>query len=394
MTDSQRDVYRSLGVSPTKEDVHKAIADQDKGLLPGGFCKVLPDLMAGSPEHCLALHADGAGTKSVLAYLYWKETGDASVFRGLAQDSLVMNLDDLACIGAVSGFVVSNTIGRNAHRIPGEIIAEVIAGYDACAAALGEHGVTVHMAGGETADVGDLVATIICDSTVAVRMRRDRLIDASRIGPGQVIVGFSSFGQAAWETVENSGMGSNGLTAARHVMLKRDYAVDYPEAFSSTLKPDEVFSGPHGLTDPLPGSSLNVGQALLSPTRTYVPLVKALIESLGVTKIHGLIHNSGGGLTKVNHFARDCHIIKDNLFEMPPLFKAICDTGHMTEREMNEVFNCGQRLEAYLDESDVEAALASAKDAGIEAQVIGRVEAGDTGPAAVTITRAGHSEVY
>ena len=392
MSDSE--LYSSLGVSSSKSEVHKAISGQDKGLYPYAFCKVLPDVYMNDDDYCVALHADGAGTKSVLAYLQWRETGDASAFRGLAQDSLVMNLDDLLCIGATSRFVLSNTIGRNAQRIPGEVIREIVEGYEECARMLADHGVKVFLAGGETADVGDLVQTVIVDSTLSVRMKRDDVISTCEIKPRDKIVALASYGQASYENSYNSGIASNGLTAARHLLLKNQYAHDFPEVFSSTLQPKDVFMGPYLMKDKLPNSPLTVGEAILSPTRTYAPVVKKLIDTLGKSKIHGFIHNSGGGLTKSVKFGAQVRYVKNNPFPLPPIFQALYDTGNITMREMHQVFNCGQRLEVYVDEADVEDVQKVAASFNIESRVIGHVEASPDSPNEVIVERDGESYSY
>lgn len=393
MSAQDKGFYSSLGVSARKGDVHAAVGSDAGGLFPGAFCKIIPDSLTGSKDHCLALHADGAGTKSVLAYLWWKETGDVSVFRGISQDSLVMNIDDLACVGATGPFLLSNTIARNAHRIPKEVLREVIEGYKEVAWMLGDQGVTVELCGGETADLGDLTGTLIVDSTACVRLERSKVVDASRIRVGDAIVGLYSFGQTKDEKRENSGIGSNGLTAARHALLRREYALKYPEAFSSSLKPEEVFAGRFGLSDTLPGSDLTVGQALLSPTRSYAPFVKRLLGVLGVSRVHGLIHNSGGGLGKCLRFGNGLSYVKDALPAPPPLFRALAESGHLGEREMNEVFNMGVRLEVYVDPRDAAGVLSEAKALGIGASVIGRVEASD-GANQLRVIRDGRTETY
>lgn len=364
--------YQKRGVSAAKEEVHAAISDQDRGLFPGAFCQVLPDI-AGDPEYCTLVHADGAGTKSSLAYLYYKETGDAEVFAGLAQDSLVMNTDDLACVGAVDNFYVSNTIGRNAHRINGSCLKQVIGGYKALSDKLNEMGIEVKLCGGETADVGDLVNTIICDSTVTVRMRRDRVIDAGRIRPGLAIVGLASFGQSTYETRENAGMGSNGLTAARHLLLDKVYREKYPETYASSMDKELAYTGRYKVTDPLPGTNLNVGQAILSPTRTYLPIVKKVLEALP-GRITAMIHCSGGGQVKCKGFGSGIRYVKDNLFPMPPLFKAIYEQGDIEAGEMYHDFNMGHRLEIYCEPEDADKIIEIAESFKVEARKVGRTE--------------------
>jgi phosphoribosylformylglycinamidine cyclo-ligase len=341
--------YLARGVSPTKDDVRQAVASQAKGLYPGAFCKIIPDL-CGDPAWCSAIHADGAGTKSAAAYLMYRETGDPSWFGGIAQDSLVMNTDDLLCIGAVNNFLVSNTIGRNAHRINAACLSEIIAGYGRVIGLLKEHGICLEMTGGETADVGDLVRTVICDSTVAVRLPRSQVIDASRIRPGQVIVGLASFGQTTYENKENSGMGSNGLTAARHLLLHKDYLSGYPESCSDTLPLDKAYCGRFHLQDPLPESTMTIGEAILSPTRTYLPVISKILAA-DKGRISGLIHCTGGGQAKCRDFGIGIRYVKDNLFPMPPLFRAIRDYGGIAGEELYQIFNMGHRLEIICEES-------------------------------------------
>jgi len=375
---SESDLYLKRGVSSAKTEVHEAIESMDKGLYPGAFAQVLPDLMAHDPDQCLLMHADGAGTKSSLAYLYWKETGDLSVFRGIAQDSLVMNLDDLGCVGATDQFVLSNTIGRNKLLISGAVIAEVIKGYKEQCDKLQEFGVGITMAGGETADVGDLVRTLIVDSTLLVRLPRTKVINLDNVKPGDAIVSFASFGQATWETEYNSGIGSNGLTAARHDGLDHSY-VQHTESYSPEIPEELVYIGSSKLQDPLEGTPLNVGKALLSPTRTYLPLIKAMIEAHGPS-IHGLVHCSGGGQTKCLKFGKQIHYIKDNLFEPPPIFKLIQQSNGYSFKDMLPVYNLGARLEAYVPESLVEPLISLAASMGIEARRSGHLEA-SKGPA-------------
>ncbi|MDT8446760.1 MAG: AIR synthase related protein [bacterium] len=373
---SESDLYLKRGVSSAKSEVHAAIQGLDKGLFPGAFCQVLPDLLAGDPEACMMMHADGAGTKSSLAYLYWKETGDLSVFRGIAQDSLVMNLDDLACVGATSGFILSNTIGRNKLKVPGEVIAEVIQGYQEQIERLSAEGIGITLAGGETADVGDLVRTLIVDSTLMVRLPRAQVVDLDRVSVGDAIVSFASFGQARWESGYNSGIGSNGLTAARHDGLAHGYAARYPETFAPEVPEELVYCGKSQLSDPLAGTPLSVGQALLSPTRTYAPLIKKMLDAYG-PKIHGLVHCSGGGQTKCLKFGKGLHYIKDQLFDPPAIFKLIQEANGYSFKDMLPVYNLGARLEAFVPAEIAEALVAMAQADGIEALLAGRVEASD-----------------
>ncbi|TVR14429.1 MAG: phosphoribosylformylglycinamidine cyclo-ligase [Planctomycetota bacterium] len=375
MTSAADSRYRARGVSAGKEDVHQAIAHMEQGLYPGAFCKILPDIMGGDSDQCLVLHADGAGTKSSLAYIAWQERGDLSVWRGIAQDSLIMNIDDCACVGAMGPFIISNTIGRNAKRIPGSIIAEIIAGYQDVCALLENEGIPCHIAGGETADVGDLVRTIIVDSTVACRMPRQQVIDAARMRAGDSIIGFASHGCARWEDHDNSGIGSNGLTGARHELLHKDYAHKYPESYAPEIDPSFVYSGPFHLDDPLPESmGMTIGDALLSPTRTFAPLIAQMLKRIGHEDIHGLIHCSGGALTKIGKFGSGNRYILDALPEIPPLFRAIQATADIAWREMLSVYNCGIRLKAVVPPDQVDACLQVARDCAIPAQVIGRVE--------------------
>lgn len=386
--------YLDRGVSPTKEDVHAAIRHVSRGIAPGAFCKIILDV-GGDESFAAVMHADGAGTKSTLAYLVAKETGDVSAFRGIAQDSAVMNVDDVICVGAVDEFLLSNTIGRNAHRVGGDVLEQIIRGYSDFAETMTRHGVRITLAGGETADVGDLVQTIIVDSTVYVRMRRADIVDCSKIRPGDVIVGLSSAGQATYETRPNSGIGSNGLTLARHVLLHKEYARKYPETYSPTVAEDKVYVGKFALGDRLPGSSLTVGEALLSPTRTYAPIVRELLGSLR-SSISGLIHCTGGGQVKCRHFGQGLHYVKRDLFEPPALFQAIQDASGMAWREMYEVFNMGHRMEVYCQASAADAVVATAERFGVAARVIGEVlpaTKGDVGNR-VTIHAAGQEYSY
>ncbi len=394
MTDQRHDArYQARGVSAGKTEVHAAIARQDPGVFPGAFCKIVPDALSGSADHCLVMHADGAGTKSSLAYLYWKETGDAAVWSGIAQDSLVMNLDDCACVGAMGPFLISNTIGRNAKRVPGTVIRHIVDGYQRLCDTLTGLGLPCVMTGGETADVGDLVRTVIADSTITTRLRRDEVIDAGRIAPGDVIVGFSSTGRAAWETVDNAGMGSNGLTSARHELLGADYRTKYPETYAPEVDPALVYCGRFPVTAPLPGDAgFTVGQAILSPTRTYLPLIKRLFEAIPRSEITGLIHCSGGGQSKIVKFGRPGNrYVKDALFPVPPLFAALKEHTGQSWAEMYSVYNMGHRLEATLPERRVEAALAVAAACGIAARVVGRVES-TGGLEREVVVRTAHGE--
>ena len=366
--------YMQRGVSAAKEDVHKAISKLDKGLFPQAFCKISPDILGGDETFCNIMHADGAGTKSSLAYMYWKETGDLSVWRGIAQDAVVMNTDDLICVGATDQMLLSSTIGRNKNLIPGEVIAEIINGTEEVLEMLRENGIGIHSTGGETADVGDLVRTIIVDSTVIARMKRSEVISNGNIQPGDVIIGLASDGQANYEKQFNGGMGSNGLTSARHDVLNKYLAEKYPESFDPQVPRDLVYSGSKNLLDPVAGTPLNVGQLILSPTRTYAPVVKALLSELR-GHIHGMVHCSGGAQTKVLHFVDKVHVIKDNLFEMPILFDMIQKESGTDFKEMYQVFNMGHRLEIYIDPKYADQIISIAQSFGIPAQIVGRVEA-------------------
>lgn len=368
--------YMRRGVSAAKEDVHNAIAHIDKGLYPQAFCKILPDVLGGDPGYCNIMHADGAGTKSSLAYIYWRETGDLSVWRGIAQDAIVMNLDDLLCVGATSGMLLSSTIGRNKQLIPGEVIGAVINGTEEILAQMRDLGVEIYLTGGETADVGDLVRTIIVDSTVTCRMRRSDIIDNAHIADGDVIVGFASYGQATYEARYNGGMGSNGLTSARHDILSHALAEKFPESYDPAVPDDLVYSGSRELLAEVPGTGLTVGELILSPTRTYAPLVAKLLKEMRPA-IHGLIHCTGGAQTKVMNFVTNKHIIKDNLLPIPPLFQMIAEESGADAAELYQVFNMGHRLEAYLPAEQAEEAIAVARYFNIDAQVIGRVESAD-----------------
>ncbi|MDT0540382.1 AIR synthase related protein [Croceitalea sp. P059] len=369
--------YAQRGVSASKEDVHNAIKNIDKGLFPQAFCKIVPDYLTNSEEHCLVMHADGAGTKSSLAYMYWKETGDLSVWKGIAQDALIMNIDDLICVGAVDNIMLSSTIGRNKNLIPGEVISAIINGTEELIEDLKSHGMTIHSTGGETADVGDLVRTIIVDSTVTARLKRSQVIDNANIKAGDVIVGLSSFGQASYENEYNGGMGSNGLTSARHDVFSKYLAEKYPESFDAAVPSELVYSGRTSLTDSIENSPVDAGKLVLSPTRTYAPIVKKLLEKYNSSDIHGMVHCSGGAQTKILHFIDELHIIKDNLFEIPPLFKLIQEQSGTDWKEMYQVFNCGHRLELYVDEKITKDIIAISESFSVDAQIIGRVEASE-----------------
>jgi phosphoribosylformylglycinamidine cyclo-ligase len=368
------DRYMQRGVSASKEDVHAAIAKVDKGIFPKAFCKIIPDILGGDPDMCNIMHADGAGTKSSLAYLYWKATGDVSVWRGIAQDAVVMNTDDLICVGATDNMLLSSTIGRNKNLIPGEVIAEIINGTEEVLQMLRDNGVGIYSTGGETADVGDLVRTIIVDSTVTARMPRASVISNHTIAGGQVIVGLASYGQATYENKYNGGMGSNGLTSARHDVLAHDYAAQFPETYDAAVPESLIYSGQCGLTDAVADSPLNVGQLILSPTRTYAPVVKQMITELGTANIKGMVHCSGGAQTKVMHFVENVHIIKDNFLPVPPLFKLIHEQSGTSMAEMYKVFNMGHRLEVYVEPAHAQTLIDISKSFGIDAQIIGRVE--------------------
>ncbi|WP_422348676.1 AIR synthase related protein [Flagellimonas sp.] len=366
--------YAQRGVSASKEDVHNAIKNIDKGLFPKAFCKIVPDYLTGSDEHCLVMHADGAGTKSSLAYMYWKETGDISVWKGIAQDALIMNVDDLICVGATDDIMLSSTIGRNKNLIPGEVISAIINGTEELISDLGQHGITIHSTGGETADVGDLVRTIIVDSTVTARMRRDKVIDNANIKAGDVIVGLASYGQASYESDYNGGMGSNGLTSARHDVFAKYLAAKYPESFDAAVPDELVYSGNTKLTDSVSDAPLDAGKLVLSPTRTYAPIVKQILERFTSEEIHGMVHCSGGAQTKILHFVENLHIIKDHMFPIPPLFKLIQEQSGTDWKEMYQVFNCGHRLELYVDERVASEIMAISQSFDVDAQIIGRVE--------------------
>lgn len=370
--------YAQRGVSASKGDVHNAIKNIDKGLFPKAFCKIVPDFLTNDEEYCLVMHADGAGTKSSLAYAYWKETGDLSVWKGIAQDALIMNIDDLLCVGAVDDIMLSSTIGRNKNLITSEVISAIINGTEELISELKTFGVTIHSTGGETADVGDLVRTVIVDSTVVARMKRNQVIDNANITSGDVIVGLASFGQATYEKEYNGGMGSNGLTSARHDVFAKYVAEKYPESFDDSLPSELVYSGTKKLTDTVEGSPINAGKLVLSPTRTYAPIIKKILQKYTSKEIHGMVHCSGGAQTKILHFVDNLHIIKDNLFEVPPLFRLIQQESKTDWKEMYQVFNCGHRMELYVPEGVAADIIAISESFGVAAKIVGRVEKADT----------------
>ncbi|MFC4872349.1 AIR synthase related protein [Negadavirga shengliensis] len=382
--------YMQRGVSASKEDVHRAISSLDKGLFPKAFCKIVEDLLGNDPAYCNIMHADGAGTKSSLAYLYWKETGDLSVWKGIAQDAIIMNIDDLLCVGAINNILVSSTIGRNKNLIPGEVIAEIINGTEEVLEMLRENGVNAILTGGETADVGDLVRTIIVDSTVTCRMKRDEVISNDRIQAGDVIVGLASFGQAKYESAYNGGMGSNGLTSARHDIFNKLLKTKYPESFDPAVPEDLVYAGPYNLTDPAQGTPVDMGKLVLSPTRTYAPIMAEILHSQR-QRLHGVVHCSGGAQTKVLHFVDNLHIIKDNLFQTPPLFRFIQEESGTDWKEMYKVFNMGHRMEIYLDEKYAQDIIDISASFGVEAKVIGKVQK-DDGKSLTIESEHGHFE--
>ena len=386
------DKYAQRGVSSQKEDVHNAIKNIDKGLFPKAFCKVIPDYLTNNPELCTIVHADGAGTKSSLAYAYWKETGDLSVWKGIAQDAIVMNTDDLICAGVTGPFLLSSTIGRNKNRIPGDVIAAIINGTEEFCDNMSQHGIEIRTTGGETADVGDLVQTVIVDSTLVAQAKRSDIIDNAHIGPNQVIVGFESHGQASYESEYNGGMGSNGLTSARHDVFSSDYRNKYPETYDNQLPEEVVYTGNMLLTDHVPGSPINAGKLVLSPTRTYAPLAKAIFDSIGRDSIKGIIHCSGGGQTKILHFAENVHVVKDNLMSFPPLFHLIKEQSQTEWREMFQVFNMGHRLEIYTDKSSAEQMIKIAAQFNIKAQIIGYTEPSENKK--LSITGEWGTEIY
>jgi phosphoribosylformylglycinamidine cyclo-ligase len=364
--------YRSRGVSTQKEDVHKAIEEFDKGLYPNAFCKILPDFLTGDPKYCTVMHADGAGTKSSLAYIYWRETNDLSVWKGIAQDAVIMNTDDLLCVGATNNLLLSSTIGRNKLKIPGDVILHILRGYDEIISLLAGFGMNIYLTGGETADVGDLVKTIIVDSTVTCRMKRNEVIETN-IQPGDVIVGLASYGQASYENEYNSGIGSNGLTSARHDLFNNHLSQKYPESYDDLIPASLVYTGTYNLTDKIAGTDIDAGKYLLSPTRTYAPIVIPVLKEIR-KHIHGMIHCSGGAQTKVMKFVNNLHIIKDNMFPVPPLFNIIHELSDTEWDEMYEVFNMGHRFEFYLPEKYTQIIIDIAKSFNVEAQIVGRVE--------------------
>jgi phosphoribosylformylglycinamidine cyclo-ligase len=366
--------YTQRGVSASKEDVHNAIKNINKGLFPKAFCKIVPDYLTNDDDYCLIMHADGAGTKSSLAYMYWKETGDLSVWKGIAQDALIMNIDDLLCVGATTNIMLSSTIGRNKNLIPGEVISAIINGTEELIEDLKGFGVTIHSTGGETADVGDLVRTIIVDSTVTARLKRSDVIDNANIKPGDVIVGLESFGQANYEKAYNGGMGSNGLTSARHDVFHKDLAHKFPESFDASVPEDLVYSGNTKLTDTIKNSPIDAGKLVLSPTRTYAPIIKEILSKYTSETIHGMVHCSGGAQTKILHFVDNVHVIKDNMFDIPPLFKLIQEQSNTDWKEMYQVFNCGHRMELYVAPEIAENLIAISKSYQVDAKIIGRVE--------------------
>ena len=376
--------YNLRGVSASKEDVHQAIKNIDKGLFPQAFCKIIPDYLTNDDQYCIIMHADGAGTKSSLAYMYWKETGDISVWKGIAQDALIMNIDDLLCVGATDNILLSSTIGRNKNLIPGEVISAIINGTEELISDLKNHGVTIHSTGGETADVGDLVRTIIVDSTVTARMKRADVIDNANIQAGDVIVGLASFGQATYEKEYNGGMGSNGLTSARHDVFSKYLAEKYPESFDASVPNELVYSGQTKLTDSVENSPIDAGKLVLSPTRTYAPVIKKILSKYNSNQIHGMVHCSGGAQTKVLHFVENVHVIKDNLFPVPPLFKLIQENSKTDWKEMYQVFNCGHRMEVYVPAEVAQDIIEISKSFNIDAQIVGRVEKSDSKKLTIT----------
>ena len=376
--------YAQRGVSASKQDVHNAIKNIDKGLYPKSFCKIVPDYLTNDNDYCLVMHADGAGTKSSLAYMYWMETGDLSVWKGIAQDALIMNIDDLLCVGATDNIMLSSTIGRNKNKIPGEVLSAIINGTEELIEDLKQFGVTIYSTGGETADVGDLVKTIIVDSTVTARMKRTDVIDNSNIKAGDVIVGLESFGQATYETEYNGGMGSNGLTSARHDVFHKYLAEKYPESFDAAVPEDLVYSGAVKLTDPVEKSPLNAGKLVLSPTRTYAPIIKEILSKFTSDTIHGMIHCSGGAQTKILHFIDNLHVVKDQMFPVPPLFKLIQEQSKTDWKEMYQVFNCGHRMEIYVTPAIAEDIIKISKSFNVDAKIVGRVEASEAKKLTIT----------
>ena len=378
MTSETSNRYSQRGVSAGKEDVHNAIKNIDKGLFPKAFCKIVPDYLTNDNDYCLIMHADGAGTKSSLAYTYWKESGDLSVWKGIAQDALIMNIDDLICVGAVDNIMLSSTIGRNKNLIPGEVIKAIIEGTEEVIEELKKHGVNIHSTGGETADVGDLVRTIIVDSTVTARIRKDKVVNNANIVAGDVIVGLASFGQSNYEKEYNGGMGSNGLTSARHDVFDHYLAEKYPESYDQKVPKDLIYSGKIKLTDNVAGTNTNAGKLVLSPTRTYAPIVKKILEEFTPNEIHGMVHCSGGAHTKILHFIDNLHIIKNNMFAVPPLFQLIQEQSGTNWHEMYQVFNCGHRLELYVPKEIAEKIIAISKSFGVDAQIIGYVKVSES----------------
>lgn len=391
MADNSR--YAQRGASSGKEDVHKAIKNIDKGLFGKSFCKIVPDYFTGSGDHCLVMHADGAGTKSSLAYMYWRETGDLDVWSGIAQDAIVMNTDDMLCVGATDNILLSSTIGRNKRLIPGEVIAAIIRGTEEFLQTMREYGVNVRSTGGETADVGDLVRTIIVDSTVNARLRRDEVITLDGVRPGSVIVGLASFGQAGYETRYNSGMGSNGLTSARHDVFNNSLAAKYPETFDDGVPAELIYAGQYSLTDRIGDYPLDVGQMVLSPTRTYAPVITRIIKECRPA-IRGMIHCTGGGQTKILHFIDDVHIVKDNLFDTPLLFRVIQEQSGTPWEEMFRVFNMGHRMEIYTDPAAADQMIAISRSLGVDAQIVGHVRQSESGAGMLTIRRGTEEYVY
>jgi phosphoribosylformylglycinamidine cyclo-ligase len=375
--------YNQRGVSAGKEDVHNAIKNVDKGLFPQAFCKIVPDYLTGDDEHCIVMHADGAGTKSSLAYMYWKETGDVTVWKGIAQDALIMNIDDLLCVGATENILLSSTIGRNKNLITGEVLSQIINGTEQLLGELSKHGVHIHSTGGETADVGDLVRTIIVDSTVTARMKRSDVINNANIKAGDVIVGLESFGQASYETEYNGGMGSNGLTSARHDVFDNYLATKYPESFDAAVPAHLVYSGSKKLTDAVEGSPINAGKLVLSPTRTYAPIIKELLLK-HKKNIHGMVHCSGGAQTKILHFIENLHVIKDNMFDVPPLFKLIQEESETSWEEMYKVFNMGHRMEIYLPKEYANDIIEISKSFNVDAKIVGRIEESESKKLTIT----------
>lgn len=373
MNQDKTDRYAQRGVSSGKEEVHQAIKNIDKGLFPKAFCKVIPDYLTGDSDYCLVMHADGAGTKSSLAYIYWKETGDLSVWKGIAQDALIMNIDDLLCVGVTENILLSSTIGRNKNIIPGQVIKTIIEGTEELLQELQSFGITIHSTGGETADVGDLVRTIIVDSTVTARIKKSEIINNANIKAGDVIVGLSSYGRASYEKEYNGGMGSNGLTSARHDVLYHQLASKYPESYDATLPKELIYSGNRNLTETYENLPIDIGKLLLSPTRTYAPVIKKIFSSIARTSIHGMVHCSGGGQTKILHFIENVHIIKDNLFDLPPLFRLIQEESKTSWKEMYQVFNCGHRMELYVPEEVAPSIIEIAASFNVEAKIIGKV---------------------